>query len=180
MLTTAQLSVIKAAILAETNAAVVAARAAGDMGILATFYNAASAVTVWRTYTSGDVIRNAIVWANMTPNMAPDGTTLWTQRSYYSAAKQLSLQTLVQGQSQIASGMVNVRVGLQDCLTALPTGSTGQNIAAGWTAVQTAMQRQATVGEALFINTGTGAAPWDLVWEGVLGVNDLSNALNGA
>jgi hypothetical protein len=180
MLTTAQFSTLKAAILAETDATFVAARTVGNIGIMSAFYRADSAVTVWRTYTSGDAIRNAIMWANMTPNQAPDGTTAWTNRALYSQAKQISLQSMVQGASQIASGVAGIRAGLQDCLTALPNGGTGQNIAAGWAAVQTAMQRLANAGEALFINTAVGAAPWDLVWEGSIQNNDIVIALAGA
>jgi hypothetical protein len=180
MLTTAQLSTIKAAILAETDTGLVAARTVGNIGQIATFYNADSTTVVWRTYTNGDVIRDAIVWANMTPNQAPDGTALWTNKALYSQAKQISLQSMVQGVSQIASGVAGIRAGLQDCLTALPNGNTGQNIAAGWTAVQAAMQRNATKAEAVFINTAVGTAPWSLVWEGQLSVQNVIDALNGA
>jgi hypothetical protein len=180
MLTPAQLLILKAAILAETDAGFVAARAVGNIGIMAAFLNAPSAVTVWKSYTDGDALRNAVIWANMTPAQTPDGTTIWTNRNLAAQSKQISLQTLVQGQSRIASGLPNIRGGLQDCLTALPTSVTGTNQGAGWTTVQALMQRVATVGEALFIDTATGAAPWDLVWEGTLSNNNLQDALNAA
>lgn len=165
-MTPQQLASLKTAVLAHPTAS--GYRTAGDAYSLAQWLNADSTKIVWRTTTNGDVIRNAIIWANMTPAAAPDGTQLWLNRAIYAQSKQISLQTMVQGQSQIASGVAGIRAGLQDCLTVLPTKADGTNQAAGWVPVQAAMQRPATNAEAVFATgTGTSASPADLVWEGM-------------
>lgn len=60
-MTPAQLSTFKAAILADAN--LVAARAAGDMGAMATYYNAAGTGTIWRPSISVAELNTAIVWS---------------------------------------------------------------------------------------------------------------------
>ena len=173
-----QFNILKATIIADPTAGPI--RAAGDTTALGVWCNGDSAITVWRTITSGDVIRNAIVWANMTPLDTPDGTATYTNRALYAQAKQISLQTLVQGVAQIATGVAGVRNGLQDCLTKLPTGAGGSTIAAGWqSGVRPAMQRLATRAEALFaIGTGTPANPSDLVFEGSVSISELNRLVN--
>ena len=56
MLTTAQLTTLKAAILAETDADFVAMRSANDEYGMADFYNVATTFSVWRTSVSRDEI----------------------------------------------------------------------------------------------------------------------------
>ena len=176
--TSAQIAVLKAAIAAQTDPTFVANRQAGATNAMADFFNTPSTSVVWRSTTSGDALRNAILWANMTPSQPPDGTAVWTNKALYSQAKQISLQTMVQGAQLVASGVAGIRAGLQDCLTALPTSSTGTNQAAGWAAVQVVMQRFATVAEALFDSgTGTAQAPADLGWEGFVTGSDIVLAL---
>lgn len=176
-LTNTQRATLKAAIIADPVAGPI--RAAGDTASLKAWCNGDSTNVVWRTITSGDVVRNAILWANMTPLDTPDITVIYTNRALYAQAKQISLQTMVQGQEQIASGVSGIRVGLQDSLTNLPTGALGANIGAGWTAVRTAMQRFATRCESLFTLTqGTGATPVDLVFEGLVGDADANVLVN--
>lgn len=176
-LTTAQLATLKAAIIADPTAEAI--RVLGDSYSLGAWCNSASTTVVWRTSTSGDVIRNAILWANMTPALAPDGTTLWTNRALYAQAKQISLQTMVQGQSQIGTGVAGIRAGLQDCLTALPTKLDGTNQGAGWATVQAIMQRFATRAEALFsTGVGTAVSPGDLVFDGAVSQADTTILVN--
>lgn len=160
-----QLNAIKTAVVADPVAD--GYRVAGDAYSLRAWLNSASSKVVWRSTTSGDAVRNAIIWANMTPAAVPDGTQLYANRALYAQAKQISLQTLVQGQQQIASGVSGIRSGLMDSLTALPTKADGSNQAAGWVAVQSAMQRPATNIESVFaVGTGTAQSPADLVFEG--------------
>lgn len=176
-LTLAQLATLKAAIIADPTANAI--RVLGDSFSLGLWCNGASATVVWRTSTSGDAIRNAIVWANLTPAMAPDATTLWTNRALSAQTKQISLQSMVQGQSQIGTGVAGIRAGFQDCLTALPTKADGTNQGAGWLAVQAVMQRPATRAEALFsTGTGTAASPGDLVFEGTISQTELNQLVS--
>jgi hypothetical protein len=73
---------------------------------------------------------------------------------------------------------VNWRNAFQDALTALPSKADGTNQAAGWAAVQTAMQRNATVAEkVLATGTGTAASPADIGWEGAVSVFDIGPIL---
>ena len=135
---------------------------------IAAAYNALAspAFTVWKTTTSVDEITDNILWDRMTPAMAPDVTSLWANRCLQAQSKQFNLQTLLLSRSSVASGRANVRAAFQDCLQQLPTKADGTNQPAGWTAVQTVMQRLATRIEKLFATgTGTPASPADLVVE---------------
>lgn len=171
MLTTAQLQAIKAAILADANLTTLVAE--GATGAIAQYLRGDSTFVVWRTSTPISDVDDAIVWANMTPTDAPDGTALYTNRALFAQAKQISLQTMVQGQQSISSAKANVRAGLQDALTNLPTGIGGVTQAAGWGAVRLAMQRHASLFEQIFATgTGTTASPGTLVLEG--GPDDYS------
>lgn len=172
-----QLNAIKTAVIADPVAD--GYRVAGDAYSLKAWLNSASSKVVWRSTTSGNAVRNAILWANMTPAASPDGTALYTNRSLYAQAKQISLQTIVQGQQQIASGVAGIRAGLQDSLTALPTKVDGSNQAAGWVAVQSVMQRPATNTEAVFaVGAGTAQSPADLVFEGQADESDANWLIN--
>lgn len=172
-----QLATLKAAIIADPTAGPI--RLAGDTTSLLSWCLGESATTVWRPITSGDVLRNAVVWANMTPAAAADSTQLWMNRALAAQSKQISLQTLLQNVAQVASGVPGIRAGLNDCLTVLPTKSDGTNQAAGWIAVQTAMQRLANRVEALFaVGVGTPASPSDLVFEGGVSQVELNKLVN--
>lgn len=175
-MTPQQLATLKAAIIADPTAGPM--RLAGDTFSLNAWLAADSTSVVWRTHTSGDAIRNAIVWANMTPAMAPDVTALWTNRALYAQAKQISLQTMVQGRDIVNTGVAGIRAGLNDCLTALPTKNDGTNQPAGWAAVQTAMQRFANNCEKVFAPGGTSAVPVDLVFEGAVTQAELNSLVN--
>lgn len=179
-LTPAQLITLKAAIAAETDPTFVANRTAGATGAMAAFYNTDSAVTVWRSFTTVDTLFNAIAWANLTPVDAADSTQLWMNRALAAQSKQFNLQTLLAGRTTLNTGFVNIRNGLQDALTNLPTGAAGAIIAAGWVnGVRLAVQRLAKRGEALFAagGAGTPATPHDLVFEGTVSNNDIILAL---
>lgn len=136
---------------------------------------AAGPWVVWRVTTAIDSIRNAIDWAKMTPAQAPDSTALQTNKYLLAQAKQINLNNLLTGSSTVVpSGQANLRAAFQDCLTQLPTKADGTNQPAGWTAVQTVMQRNATIAEKI-LSTGTGTAvsPADLGWEGKLSTSDV-------
>lgn len=134
---------------------------------------------VWQTAVSIDAIQDAIVYANMTPAAAPDATQLWANRALQAQGKQFNLQNLLLGRSTVNASKANIRAAFQDCLTALPKKADGTNQAAGWTAVQTAMQRKATVFEKLFsTGTGSSASPATMTLEGAINYTEIVDAWN--
>ena len=157
MLTTEQLQTLKAAILSETDAGFVAARAAGATGVMANFYNvqASPAYWVWRSvYTPEDIakaIDNGITQLDgLTPSKR-DSLLWWAERNHDMAL----------AQSQAA---VNDLCGSQNTLKAALT-------AGG--------KRTLLRGERLFA-TGTGslAAPGTATFEGTIRNEDIVLALS--
>ena len=152
----------------------------GDgLGIIRDALNATSSPLfyVWRSSTQAADIGNAIVWSALTPVDTPDGTALYTNRALLCQAKQINIQTLIQGRDSIASNKPNIRSGLQDALSAIPSGAGGAVIGAGWVAVKTSMTRKATVLERLLATgTGTTATPADLDFEGSIDNNTVDTA----
>jgi hypothetical protein len=148
---------------------------------IAKAYNVLDATfTVWRSNTSADDIFNGVVWANMTPADAPDGTQTWLNRAMACQGKQFNLQTMLTGRSTIASGRSSIRAGLQDALTNVPAGAGGATVAAGWVSVRDSMKRLATRAEKLFSTGGNGAfaTPSDLNFEGQISFQDVIDARN--
>lgn len=133
---------------------------------------------VWRSSTEANVINDAIIWANLTPTDPSDVTVLFTNRVLVCQAKQINLQILLQGQQSINSAKANIRTGLQDALTNIPSGTAGALMSAGWagaTGVKAAMTRLATVAEKLAATgAGTAATPAALSFEGMLSDSDAS------
>ena len=99
-LTSAQLATFKAAILADANLA--AARAAGDQGAIAAYYNANSATPIWRPAVPVSELNTAIVWS------AFIALSVQTQQAYFA---------LIQG-GVVDSTNANVRAGFS--ITSLP------------------------------------------------------------
>ena len=122
---TTQLQTLKAAITGATDPTLIAARDAGNNTDIAAWFNVASEFIVWRSSTSVSEVQDAVVWANMTPAGAPDGTAAWTNRALGCQGKQFNLQNLIVGRDQINSGKANIRAGLQDALTNVPSGAGG-------------------------------------------------------
>lgn len=177
-LTPAQLLTLKAAIAAETDPTFVANRNAGATGAMSSFYNEDSAFVVWRTTTTVDSIMNAIAWANLTPTDTPDGTQTWMNRALACQGKQFNLQTILTGRTQIASANATIRNGIQDALTAIPSGAGGATVGGGWNNVQAVLQRAARRGEALYATgTGTAQSPGALVAEGTITNENVVQAL---
>lgn len=179
MLTQAQLTALKAHILANADPDVVAAVAIRNDTEITRIYNLSSAFIVWKTSVPVQDIFDAIVWANMTPAAAPDGTTQWTNRNLQCQSKQIALQTIVLGREQLNTSKPNIRQGLQDALTALPSKADGTNQPAGWVGVLALLKRAATTCEAIFATgTGTDTTPGNLGVEGTLDVSEVSAAMN--
>lgn len=179
-MTPAQISTLRAAMLSEP--ALTTAIAAGATGEIAQFYNTNTAsFTVWKTNAQAIAIYDKIIWANMTPVDVADGSVLWTNRSLACQGKQFNLQTILQGRTSIDASKANIRAGLQDALTGLPSGAAGANQGAGWVNVNLSLQRIATNGEKLFAaGVGTPAAPALLVFEGNVSDDDVVFAFYGA
>lgn len=176
-----QIATLKSAIIADPNLATARTNHTGDGTQMITDYlNAAGALMVWRTSVSTSVLFDAITWANLTPNDAPDGTQAWLCRSLACQGKQFNLQLIFASRDTIDPSKTNVRAGLQDALTNVPSGTGGTTVSAGWAGVRVALQRPATHLEAIFANTA--ASPASLVVEGAideLTIRKLAFADNG-
>jgi hypothetical protein len=178
-LTSGQLAALKADILADGTLNAKPNNQDGDLEIAAAYnLTAVPDFTVWRSTTTTDEIFNGVTWANLTPNDAPDGTQTWLNRALACQGKQFNVQTMLSGRATLASGKTNVRAGLQDALSNVPSGAAGATVSAGWTVVRDSMKRNATRGEKLFATGGNGAfaTPADLAFEGNLSWQDVYNA----
>jgi len=177
MLTNAQLQAIKAAVLADGTLA--SSWGIGDQNsVIAALNSVDAAYFVWRSSVPVNEIFDAIVWANLTPVDLPDGTTAWTNRSLACQGKQFNVQTMLTGRDSISGSKPNIRAGLQDALTNVPSGAGGATTNAGWAGVKAALTRNATRAEKLLISgSGTVGAPATLVFEGTIGLSDLTAAM---
>lgn len=138
----------------------------------------------WNTYTIVSEIQNAISWANFTPANPGTAVDLLTAQNIANwmlacQGKQFNLQLLLSGGgyggNQIATGRANIRAGLQDCLTAIPSGTLGANKSGGWAAVQLAIQRFANKAESLLFSSGAGtqAVPYELPYDCEVGYQQV-------
>ena len=177
MLTTSQIAALKAAIIADPNLAT--AYANKDVRAIDTYLSGDSTFVVWKSTTPTAEIFDAITWANLTPNDSPDGTQVWANRNLQCQSKQLNLQIMLQGQSQLATGKANVRGGLSDALSNVPSGAGGALVNAGWLpGVKTAIYRFASLYEKIFATgTGTSGTPGNLVVEGSPVLSEVADAL---
>lgn len=175
-MTPAQLTAIKADILANPDLNAFPTGLDGSYGIAA-LYNlpAVPMFAVWRTDTPVSSINDAIDDTKFTPTDLPTVTQLpaesmlWLNRSQMVMIKQANLQRLLQGRDAVDASKANVRASLRDALIALPTGVDGANTsAAGASAVNalTACTRAATRLEKLLI---TSSPTTGTVTAGVMG-----------
>lgn len=124
-------------------------------------------------------IYDKITWANLTPADAPDGTQLWLNRAMQCQAKQFNLQIILQGQQLIDSSKVNVRAGLQDALTNIPSGAGGTTLSGGWVPVRDSLYTTISNVEKLFATgTGSTASPATRVFYGNVSYQDIETARN--
>ena len=177
-LTTAQLVILKNAILGDS--ALAADVATGNQGVILDYMNADSspAFIVWRSSVKVEEIYDAITWSALTPTDNPDDTQAWLNRSLACQGKQFNLQTMLTGRATISGAKPAIRAGLQDALTNVPSGTGGAAVNAGWAAVKSALSRAATRAEKLYATgAGTTAAPGSLVVDGKLAMYDIVQAL---
>ena len=150
--------------------------ATADDQALADWLNTDTTKYIWKTFTPSDDVFNEIAGAKMTPVDAPDGTTLWTNRALMCQAKQLNIQTLLQGKDRLATSKANIRNTLSDALLNVPSGANGVAQSAGWAGVKAVISRIATRAEvALATGTGTQASPANPGWEGIISAGEASS-----
>lgn len=180
-LTTAQYAALKADILANSDLNSLPMSNTGHTEI-ARLYNLASTTDVWRTDASVSSIADAINWAAYTPTDLPDTTQIYMSRVLVIQTKQMNLQMMLQGRSTLDASKANIRAGLRDAVTALPSGTAGAAISAagaGGVTVLNALVRKALRIEKLFMGstatTGTITANL-LVYEGTITPDDVATA----
>lgn len=181
-LTAPQLAALKAAI--DANQTWLAYPLSADGYIdLARALNAEAAPTFWVWASNADVgaIRAAVVWANLTPADAPDGTQAWANRSLQCQGKQFNLQMIIPFQGTVNATDANLRAGLQDALHGVRSGAGGTAQDAGWAAVRSALARKAKYCEMILADTSVGngstrALSATMVFEGYLTDVDIAAA----
>jgi hypothetical protein len=136
---------------------------------------------VYNTRADVQAIRAAIVWANLTPTDAPDGTQAWANRSLQCQGKQFNLQLIVPMTGTLNASDTNLRAGLQDALTGVRSGVGGALQSGGWVAVQQTLARRAKVIEQILADTAAGngstrALAATLVYEGDITADDVMAA----
>jgi hypothetical protein len=187
MLTSAQLQTLKAAILADPTLNAFANGSDGnfDLAVKLSTTLASPTFFVYRTNVPPQEIFDQIAWANLTPNDAPDTTQQWANRSLECQGKQFNLQILVQGQTAVNAARANVRAGLQDALTNVPSGAGGSIVSAGWVGIRdNVLGRSATRIEKILATTtvqqdgSTMAKSATMTYEGTISSVDVQAARN--
>lgn len=146
---------------------------------------AVPAFPVWRTDTPVKDIRNAITFSAYTPNDAADGTSLFTNRALLAQTKQMNLQIMLQGVTQLDCSGAQVRADLRDAVTQLPTGASGGLVSAGGSGgvtVLTACTRPAKLIEKILVGVPAATGPVTanlLAYEGEVNYADVQAARNG-
>lgn len=188
MLSTAQLLLLKAGILAETDPEFVAMRTAGATGAMAIWLNGPHPTAkVWSPQASWEVVQNAIDYSKYTPSAANLPTDI------AGLCRLVAIFIKLTVQQNMLIGMVNgvnarrdsnVKA-LLDTVTQIPSGASGNNVNPGalnGANVAAAISRPAKRAEALFINStstnGGVTAANNLSFEGSLSDADVVAAVN--
>lgn len=156
--------------------ALAASAAANDWTAIADVLNAPVIPDfwLWKTSCPVDDIFDSITWANFTPTDAPDLTAAWTNRSLACQGKQFNIQTILSGRQTINATKSNIRTGLQDALTNVPSGTGGALFSGGWANVRNVLKRTASLIESIYATgAGTSANPSIPVVEGVISHNGV-------
>jgi hypothetical protein len=189
-LTTAQIAVLKADILANPD---LHSQPMSNLGSqeIARLYNMPSTTDVWRPDASTSAIKDAIDWTKYTPQdaiPAIDAATgngaihTFVARGELIQIKQNNLYAILVGLDTLDATKPTLRSGLRDATTALPAGVNGASVSAGGAAgvnVLNAMMRKATRFEKLFAtsDSATGAVTAKLlVIEGAVSSDDIQTA----
>jgi hypothetical protein len=109
----------------------------GDVISLTTYLNQPSGTNGWRSDAPVNSILDAINWANYTPNDAVAGgdtdplLSVKIGRLLTVQTKQMNMQLMMQGRDTLDCRRPNVRGGLRDAVTQVPTGESGAMTAPG-------------------------------------------------
>lgn len=154
-LTPAQLSTLKTWLTSGAGAGLddEAARAALNAPASPAYY-------VWNQNVRVVDILDKLTFANYTPNDSPPASTgnaqgtndalLYNNRAFLASLKQTNLTLLFVGRTTFDATKLNLRVGLNDATTNLPTGTSGATRSGGWSAILPILSRTCTVAEKLF------------------------------
>lgn len=200
-MTPAQLQTLKADIAANTNT--INGVQIKDMpnsadanDAIANWYSAIASPDffVFRSNIPANEISDQVTWANYTPQdaIASDGSNaaVWHARSLACQGKQFNLQLLLPSGQLFNAGRINLRAGLNDATTALPSGANGASRSGGWTGILAILRRQALRVEKLFAvqTSGVGVTGGDplggttnpalLVVENAVTANEIDAARN--
>lgn len=137
---------------------------------------------VWNPTTATKDVMDAITWANLTPAVNADGTVPntidWANRSLACQGKQFNIQTMLAGRDLVDATKANLRAGLQDALTNVPSASGGAAVSAGWANVKVALTRKAARIEKLLASgLGTAASPSTMGYVGSISYQDILDSL---
>lgn len=164
-LSDSQIVTFKAAILAETDPALVSLRTAGATGAMTDRYNAASTFIVWKTRVTEQEITS----------LTSDEGTTWSWPAFIarSAAEQAGWARMFNGTYSINPSLPQVRSGIADIFSGSANSAGPQR-----THLLAMGKRPATRAEKIFATgTGTTATPGTLVFEGRIGEYDIIRAL---
>lgn len=175
------LQVFKDAILAETDQVIIDFVAANNVTGIANWYNVETDTNyVWKPYTDSKDISDVVNWKRMTPEAVADETTSANTRALIAIAQGRVLDILLR-ESQVNTAKANIRTGVKDALSNLPTRPTSINDwkwSAGGPAALDVMKRKVSRVEALYLAApGTFATPADLVFDGSVNHTDVAKAL---
>lgn len=155
-MTPAQLTTLKAAILAETAPAFVALRTGNETGQMAEWFNVNSTFICWKpsvTIEQTGAVFNGGEWAGMT------------------SANHTRLQTVAQYLSSYSPASAGIRAMFDNIWSGAGGALTRAALLALW-------KRPATRGEKVFATgTGTDASPGVLTFEGQISNSDIGDAL---
>lgn len=188
-LTSAQYATLKAYIAANNDLSSQPSNADGSFEIARLLnLDASPDFFVFRSNVTPQEIFDQVTWANYTPQDTPDNTVTWSNRSLACQGKQFNLQIILQGQSSINAGKINIRAGLNDATTNLPSGASGASRSGGWASILNILRRKATRCEKIFAvqTSGVGVTGGDalgattnpalLVFEGSISADDVQRA----
>lgn len=191
-MTPAELTTLKAAVLASPDQALQAAAAARNDTETARLLNLPSTFVVWRINVPSTELVGAIKLANFTPADLPPAAAggetsdellalialsqLYNNRCALCELKQNNVRMLL-SRDFVTAQKLSTRQDLTDALTNVPAGAGGAAIDAGWLGagkVKETISRFATVAETAFTNgTGTAGQPGNLGWQGDVNIGLL-------
>lgn len=196
-MTPAQLATLKADLAANTNTVSIGVappvainslitpqqRTPDAQQAVADWYNqdAAGPFLVFHPAVPNATIFNQILFAAYTPNptITSGNAAQWTAASMACQGKQFNLQIMLQPNGTFNAGLLNLRSGLKDAMTQLPSGASFANQDGGWNAslntTPNVLTRNASNIEKLFAVATTGPLAAGTAALGTGGLQGTSN-----